>query len=320
MNPSFRRLTAAATVLVVAGIVRMPAEQALTEDLRKQGILSRPLDIETQKKVGQGFWAVSLGGLRTLVATVLNLRAFSFFENQRWTQLADTYDTIVQLAPDTDYYWDTASWHMAYNAAAYYQTSSDLPELRRRAEWRQWVERGTAFLEEGTRQNPDSWYLWSRLGWIYSDPNKLIDYEKSAAAYQKAIETGNALPYIRNGAAYALARVPGKETEALELVRKLHQDRRGQVPTMKCLLLSLECTADPCVDSYQLALDIFAGDKEAYHMLSGYYLDFRKNFPTAGVAIALKKLELRLGVPADRSIFKQRNELEETPINPWQQR
>lgn len=305
MNPSIRRLTAAATVLVVAGIVRMPVEQALTENLREQGMLSKPLDIETRKKVGQGFWAVSLGGLRTLVATVMNLRAFSFFENQKWTQLADTYDTIVQLAPHTDYYWDTGSWHMAYNAAAYYQNSSDLPELRRRAEWREWIERGTAFLEEGTRQNPDSWYLWSRLGWLYSDPNKLVDYNKSAAAYHHAVEAGNALPYVRNGEAYALARIPGREEEALKLIREIHKSPRGRVPTMNCLLFALENQMDPSIDSIQLALEIFGNEEDAYEQLASYYLDIRKEFPMNGVASALKKLESRLEVPTDNSVFEE---------------
>lgn len=319
MNPSIRRLTAAATVLVVAGIVRMPVEQALTADLREQGMLSKPLDIDTRKKVGQGFWAVSLGGLRTLVATVMNLRAFSFFENQQWTQLAETYDTIVQLAPNTDYYWDTASWHMAYNAAAYYQTSSDLPELRRRAEWRQWIERGTAFLEEGTRQNPDSWYLWSRLGWIYADPNKLVDYEKSAAAYQNSVEAGNALPYVRNGAAYALARVPGREKEALKLVREIHKTPRGRVPTMNSLRFALENEANPENDTYQLALEIFGSEDDAYKQLAPYYLEIRKSFPMNGVASVLKKLESRLEVPTDNSVFEERKTLEQIPFNPWQQ-
>lgn len=317
MNPTLRRLSAAATVLVVSGIVRMPLEQALTKDLQAQGLLSKPLNIETRKKVGQSFWAVSLGGLRTLVATVLNLRAFSFFENQQWVQLADTYETIAQLAPNTDYYWDTGSWHMAYNAAAYYQTSSDLPELRRRAEWRQWIERGTSFLEEGTKQNPDSWYLWSRLGWIYSDPNKLIDYEKSADAYINSVKAGNALPYVQNGAAYSLARVPGREDEALEIIRERRKEPRGRVPTMNGLAFALEYRANPSRDTYQLALDIFGSENEAYDQLTPYYLETRKNFPMDGMAEILKKLESRLSVPADRSVFKQRKELEENIFNPW---
>lgn len=310
MNSTFRRLTAAASVLVVAGIVRMPAEQAMTKELREQGMLSKPLDIETRKRVGQGFWAVSLGGLRTLVATILNLRAFSYFENQQWTQLANTYETIVQLAPNTDYYWDTGSWHMAYNAAAYYQTSSDLPELRSRSEWQQWIEMGTAFLEEGTRQNPDSWYLWSRLGWLYADPNKLVDYEKSAAAYEKSIESGNALPFVENALAYALARIPGREGEALEMVRELRQTPRGHVPTMNSLSFALESGENPSIDSYQLALDTFGSENEAYQQLGPYYLDLRNNFPMNGVASALKKLESRLDVPVEDSVFTQRKALE----------
>lgn len=318
MDRNLRRPMTAVAVLVVAGIIRMPLEQSLTEELRQQAMLNKPLKIETRKKIGQGFWAVSLGGLRTLVATALNLRAFGYFEENRWTQLADTYDTIVQLAPHTEYYWDTGSWHMAYNAAAYYQNRSELPELRRRAEWQDWIERGTAFLEEGIRQNPDSPLLWSRLGWIYTDQFKIVDYEKAADAYRHAIEAGDPRPYIRNNEAYALARIPSREDEALKLIRELQQTPRGRVPTMNSLRFVLEYRTDLNQDPYQLALDIFGDEKAAYDQLSNHFLDTRSNFPMTGVAAVLRRLESELGIPAANSVFKQLEELEKNPINPWQ--
>ncbi|MEM9238251.1 MAG: hypothetical protein AAGB14_15875, partial [Verrucomicrobiota bacterium] len=289
-----RRITAAALVLLVAGIVRMPIEQSMTKDFREKGMLSEPLDVKVQKKLGQGFWAVSLGGLRSLVATIWNLRAFNDFENDEWTQLADKYETISYLAPNTDYYWDTGSWHMAYNAAAYYQARADgLPELRRRAEWRHWIESGTAFLEEGVRQNPDSGYLWSRLGWLYSDPNKIVDAEKAAEAYRRAVETGNALPFIGNSEAYALAQIPGREKEALDLIRERQKERRGQVPTMNCLRFTLESRFNPDLDPYRLALEIFGSENSAYQQLGGHFLELRKNYPMNGIAEVLQELESR---------------------------
>jgi hypothetical protein len=319
MTSQLRRLAAAAAVLAVAGIVRMPVEQALSEDFREKGMLREPLDIRVQKKLGQGFWAVSLGGLRSLVATIWNLRAFSDFENNDWTQLADKYQTITYLAPNTDYYWDTGSWHMAYNAAAFYQTSADeLPELRRRAEWRNWVKAGTAFLEEGVRQNPDSGYLWSRLGFLYSDPNKLVDHEKAAAAYRRAVETGARLPFIQNGEAYALAQIPGRQREALERIRERQKEPRGRVPTMNCLRFSLECKFNPDLDPYRLALDIFGSENTAYQQLGAQFLEVRKDYPMNGIREALQKLETHLDIPADNSVFKQRQDLEDHPINPWQ--
>jgi len=297
MFSNTRRTLAAAGLLLVAGIVRMPIEQKLTEELREQSMLAAPLKLDTRKKVGQGFWAVSLGGLRTLVATVLNLRAYSYFEGQKWEQVADTYDTIVQLAPNSSYYWDAGHWHMAYNAASHYQIDASLPEIRAKAEWRKWVLRGTAFLEEGVRQNPDNALLWRQLGWIYSDPNKIVDFEKAAAAYGRAVEIGGTLPYVERAEIYALARTEDGVDKILPRVRRLLMEPGGQVPTLVCLHFALEMREDPSRDGLALALQLFGTAERAHDLLSNYYLSSSDGFPVNGVAAVLRKLERELGIP-----------------------
>ena len=52
-----------------------------------------------------------------------------------WFRLEETYETIVTLAPQTRYYWDTGSWHLAYNASADYDENAGPPALRRRQKW-----------------------------------------------------------------------------------------------------------------------------------------------------------------------------------------
>ncbi|HEX7260381.1 MAG TPA: hypothetical protein VF258_01050, partial [Luteolibacter sp.] len=99
-------LTAA---LLAFGAARLPYEAGLAKELRATGLTQKPMEIETRDRIGQTSSAVALGGLRTLVATFLNLRAFSFFEEQKWDQVAETYDSIVVLAPRTAYYWDNGS-------------------------------------------------------------------------------------------------------------------------------------------------------------------------------------------------------------------
>ena len=104
--------------LLAFGVVRMPFEAGLAKELRAAGLTPPPLEIGTREKIGQTSSAVALGGLRTLVATFLNLRAFSFFQEKRWDDVADTYDMIVDLAPHTIYYWESAASHSAYNASS----------------------------------------------------------------------------------------------------------------------------------------------------------------------------------------------------------
>ena len=85
--------------ILVAGAVRLPFERQFTIDLHQEKLLSPKLEIGTGEKLGQTFYAVSLGGLRSLIATFMNLRAFGYFEKQQWADVVDSYDLIVDLAP-----------------------------------------------------------------------------------------------------------------------------------------------------------------------------------------------------------------------------
>lgn len=318
MSPHARNCLLALALIVASGVARMPAERSFTHALQEERLLREPLDLDVRRKLGQGFWAVSLGGLRTLVATVLNLRAHNHFEARQWTQLADAFGTIVQLAPSTRYYWDTGHFHMAYNAASDLQNDPRLPELRRRSEWRRWIERGTEFLEQGIRQNPDDWRLWAALGTIHSHPFKIIDYEKAADAYRHAIEAGGALEYIHRMHAYALARVPGREDEAYRTVRELFDHAHGTVPTLRNLRFALEMREHPDTDPLAYALEIFDSGQQAYNELSAYHLDVWSEFPQDGIAEALRRLEAEPGIEHHDSVFEQRRQLlEQGPPNPW---
>ncbi|MEY5013405.1 MAG: hypothetical protein RLY69_1120, partial [Verrucomicrobiota bacterium] len=138
-------------LLLAFGAARMPYERELGKSLRDAGLFPPTLQIGTRERIGQTSSAVALGGLRTLVATFLNLRAFTYFTERRWDDVEETFNTIVDLAPHTRYYWETGSWHLAYNAASYYINDSKLPPLRRREAWRMSILKGRAFLERGIR-------------------------------------------------------------------------------------------------------------------------------------------------------------------------
>ena len=106
MKSRRRPLFAAAAVLLVAGALRMPVEQAMTRDFREHGLLSRPLELGLREKIGQNSSAVALAGLRTLVATFTHLKVTECFSGQRWPELEKAMNTTVQLAPRRAYYWD----------------------------------------------------------------------------------------------------------------------------------------------------------------------------------------------------------------------
>lgn len=303
-----------AMALLGFGAARLPFESGLRNELRAAGLTPAPMEIGTRDKIGQTSSAVALGGLRTLVATFLNLRAFTFFTEQRWDDVSDTFDTIVDLAPRTRYYWETGSWHMAYNAASYYLNleNSEMPSLRRREAWRASISRGRAFLERGIRNNPNDWNLLANLGFLLSDSNKFPAFRDSSAtftaaadAYGRAADTGNALSYVRRAQFYSLARVPGQEKEALALGRTLHAERINHTPTLLILIFVLEAHENPKMDTLQRALELFKTPEKAYEALTGHWQRTRERFPVHGVAITLEALEKSLAVPSEQSIFKK---------------
>ena len=296
---------------LLAGAVRMPFEAALTGELRAEGLLPGHLPIGTLDKIGQTGAVVALGGLRTLVATFFNLRAFSFFTECRWDDVADTYDVIVELAPQTIYYWEAGAAHQAYNASSYYLNDSDLPPLRREAAWRAAVQKGRAFLERGIRNNPGNPKLNAYLGYLLTDGKKSrafrdadATYLAAAEAYKIAAESPEALPFFRRFQLYALARVASREAEALALARQLYQASSNRTPTLQCVYFALEVHANPSlIDPVSFALSIFGPPEKAYVTLSNYWLRGGERLPVHGVARALKSLETKLAIPADKSVF-----------------
>lgn len=301
----------AGAVLVFGGL-RMPFEAGVAKELRAVGLTPPPMEIGTRDKIGQTSSAVALGGLRTLVATFLNLRAFTFFQEQRWDRVADTFDTIVDLAPRTRYYWETGSWHSAYNAASYFINDSKLPALRRREAWRDSILRGRAFLERGIKNNPDDWSLLANLGFLLSDTNKISAFrapEKTFAAaadaYSRSAATGKALSYVKRSAFYSLARVPGEEMKALATARSLYAEQSNRTPTLMILLLVLEAFENPDLDTAARGTELFGTPEKAYEAMTGHWQRTRERFPVYGIATGLESLEKTLKITGEKSIFNQ---------------
>ncbi len=312
MKPCWK-IALLAVALLAFGAARMPFEAKLSGELRAANLFPPPLEIGTREKIGQTSSAVALGGLRTLVATFLNLRAFTFFTEQRWDDVEDTFDTIVDLAPRTRYYWETGSWHMAYNAASYYLNDSKLPALRRREAWRSSIIKGRSFLERGARNNPDDWSILANLGFLLSDTNKFDAFRDpdetfaaAAEAYRKSAEAGKALGYVRRSWFYSLARVEGRESEALALGRSLYDEgRQNRTPTLLMLLLVLEAHENPGMDVAKRAIELFGAPEKAYEALSSHWRRTRERFPVFGVAAGLESLEKSLSIPPEKSVFNQ---------------
>ncbi len=311
MKSRTRHLLAAA-VLVTAGLARLPVEQALTGRLQRENLLSSRLDIGVRETIGQTSSAVALGGLRTLVASFIHIGTADEFSNMDARALAESYETIVQLAPRVRYYWDLGAWHMGNNAPSWVRNDSELPPLRRRAEWRAWIAKSHDFLERGARNNPNDPLLWAALGNLYSNPFTLPDDEKAEAAYARAIATGIDRPHIFRAHLMALART-GKDPERTRrLLDELLRERTNRVPTLLGLRFVLESRLSPPADPLAFAVELFGGEDRAYRNLGQYFFNSPLDrMPVDGIEAALRLMEKRRGIAPDspESYIRQREDV-----------
>lgn len=315
MKSRRRPLFAAAAVLLVAGALRMPVEQRLTEAFREEGLLSRPLELGLREKLGQNSSAVALAGLRTLVATFTHLKVTECFSGQRWPELEKAMNTTVQLAPRGAYYWDLGGWHIGTNASTYYRSEAGLPELRARAEAKRWVAKGRDFYQRGIRNNPDDWRLRAALGNLCSDVFRFPDDELAVEAYKGAIATGNAPPQVRRALMFAEVRVGKNPEKSLAEVRELLKDPRNRVPTLLCIRYVLEQKLHPSDDPVGRAVEIFGSQEKALRNLGSYFLNIYERYPMEGVETAVRLLEYHQGIRPDdpRSFAFQRDQLPARP-------
>ncbi|MGJ8642240.1 MAG: hypothetical protein ACSHX9_02435 [Luteolibacter sp.] len=294
------------------GAARLPFERGLSEELTEAKLMPPKLEVETSERIGQTFSAVTLGGLRTLVATILNLRAFTFFTEQKWADVEETFNVIVDLAPQTPYYWDTGAWHQSYNAASFYLYESDQPPLRRELNWRASVLRGEEFLKRGLRNMPENFQLHRALGMLYIDSNKINAFGEPEEAYGKAYEvfisapgTGASGGMNRRFALYSIARIPGREKEALALAEEIVTTPGGRTATVLNLLYTLRYFVDQDQGVEELIDSIYPNRETAYELLARQWTRTSDRFPMHGIAKALSLLEMQLGVHPENSILKQ---------------
>lgn len=213
-----RNLVVVFAALVVTGLARVPFDRALHAGLEKHGLLRKPIDLDTRQKLGQTGAAIALGGNRTLVATLLNIRAHVFWENQKWDQVEDQYRTIVVLQPRNRYYWEVASWHLAPNAYSDYIDKPEIPKQRRERLQREFFRRGMAFLEQGVKNNPEDWRLWATYAGANSQMWRPMDLDLAADCYKRSYELSGNQQVLR-GYLYCVSRVDGREAEAWEVAK-----------------------------------------------------------------------------------------------------
>jgi hypothetical protein len=238
------RETVAIVLLGVFGVLKLPAEKSLDAAQRQAGLRGTVLNLDLREKVGQLGFLAALSGFRSPVAALLWIEAHNAWERTEWGRMAALFDAVTTLQPRSLLYWDMAAWHMAWNAStAALQDISQPSEALRIRNQRQYFRLGRDYLERGIKNNPQSFFLYRSLAVLLRD--KFQDHCGAGEAFLKASQLSGAPPYLERLAGYELARCPGREQTAYDLLKALYNaEPGGRKPTLVTTLKELEKRLD----------------------------------------------------------------------------
>lgn len=213
-------------LLLAMGVVRLPLEATLSAQLRTGKLLPSPPELSLRESLGQMGFAATLGGLRSLVASITYLQAYVAYEKLDWGKVDSLMTLTTRLQPEEPSYWDEASWHMAYNAASNYQNATNIRAALRDKLFRDHVQRGIDILQEGLRYLPKHPRLLARLGEIYRD--RQSNPRLAAESFLEAFAHG-APAYYERMAAYSFAKLDDLPSarKAYDILKR-HYDSGGR--------------------------------------------------------------------------------------------
>ena len=205
----------ALAVIIAGGALRLPLEQRYTAEMRRKNLLETPLKLSMRDELGQTFFIAVLGGFRSVVASIMELRAITPYQRSNYAMVEECYAVCTRLQPREVHYWETRAWHQAYNARDTYRYESRLTEANREILAQQAVDNGIRILREGLTWQPNSWKLWDRLADCHSMRwNQKPDYAAAAESYAKAAAIEGAPGFLRRMHVYQVAKIPEREWEA----------------------------------------------------------------------------------------------------------
>jgi hypothetical protein len=229
-------------ILIAVGLLKLPVERDLAALHRQEHFRGVEFNLDLRQKLGQLGFIAALSGFRAIVADALFIQAHAAWENTQWGRMLWLFRQVTMLQPRVLMFWDTAAWHMAWNASVAAMDDVNQPRqaLRVKAQ-REYFAIGKDFLERGIQNNPDRPELYEALARLYKEKYK--DHERAAEYYARAATLPEAAPWDRRFSAYELSFCEGREREAYERLHGLYNEgEKERLPTLIKRLKILEDT------------------------------------------------------------------------------
>lgn len=286
--------------LLIAGLLRMPLERPLGRELRETGILEQALDSQTSAALGQTSAAIAFGGLRSLVAAVLNFsQVVPAWDQKDWLGVFATFQQIHTLQPRVSYYWEAAAGYAADDAYSDFRERSQMPAWQRKIRQQELFDKGIAYLDEGIINLPEEVELYALKARFLSDPYKSdqVDYPRATEVLDHAITLPNITDVLRRQRLYLMVRVPERRREALDLARKIFENPSFRYPSVKSVLYALQKEFPDADDGQVPSEEIYRTDAEVLRSLFNYYQRRSEGFPVTGVREELEQVSSAMDLP-----------------------
>ena len=198
--------------------------------LKEQGFRDWSPSMSAREQLTQASFVGSIGGFRSLIASIYDLRAHQAFRDKDWASVEKFRAVTTSLQPRFAKHWDIAAWDMAWNAYAYYRNKSEWTEdvveswQMKNILMPRYLQKGLDFAKQGAEWVPESYRLAMVVADIYSQ--KYDDPELASEWYLKSSQADDAPPYIYRAYATHLARCKGKEEEAYKITSSLYRTTR----------------------------------------------------------------------------------------------
>jgi hypothetical protein len=231
------RFTQVIVVLLLFGAIRVPIETSLNAQYRNAFFHGAKLTLSLRQQIGEAGFLAALGGFRAIVADGLWIEAHIDWTNTQWGKMLFLFNQVTALQPRNIMFWDSAAWHMAYNASAYVMNDPTEPRMALRLKRQhEYFLIGKDILERGIQNNPDHYKLYESLGNVLRD--KLQDHLNASIQFAKASKFPDSPGYEERFSAYELSYTPGREREAYDELLRLY--RKGESEWLPTLLKRLK--------------------------------------------------------------------------------
>lgn len=162
----------------------------------------------------------SVAGFREMVAGILWVQSDEFFHTGQFDAILPVIRLVTWLNPRQIEVYATGAWHIGYNFTDE-QNRSD----------RRYLPLALRLLDDGVRNNPDTFELFHQTGWMYF--NKIDDnYDKAVYWFEKSVQKPDVLPALRSILAGAYQR-NGEIDKALAWYWKLQQENQARFDRSK---------------------------------------------------------------------------------------